>query len=159
MFPISLHSCFRPCSPAPLSTPDPAICCNSGIGADIPLNKNKFLSKSAACVIKLATVLLPAETTGDAIGMIQHAAVPVWAVWLHLEPQTKTMQFPSYNVEESWWPSPPSKGNFFHFLPQVWYTKQTCKQYVLAAESKHVGQMGRSNTERGSVMKIHIYAC
>lgn len=105
-----------------LSMPDAAICCNSGTRADIALNKTNSFSKPAECVSKLATVLFPAETTGDAVGMIQHAAVPLLAiqvVWLHLEHQIKTMWFPSYKVEKSWGPSPPPRDNFPFLAPSM----------------------------------------
>lgn len=72
------------------------ICCNSGTRAGIALNK------SAESVSKLATVLLPTGTTGDAVGVIQHAEGPLLAVqvlWLHLEHQTKPLQFPNHKVK------------------------------------------------------------
>lgn len=55
------------------------------------------------------------------MGMIQHAAallLAVQAVWVHLEQQTKPMQFPSCKVEASWGLSPRSKGNFFISCPK-----------------------------------------
>lgn len=53
---------------------------------------------------------------------------------------------------------PLPRETLFNFLPQVWYTSQTCYRCVLAAEGKHVRQMGRSNTARGSVMRLHVYS-
>lgn len=97
------------------------ICCNSGTRADTALNKNHFFSKSAERVSKLATVLLPTGTTGDAVGVIEHAEVPLWAVqalWLHLQHQTKPFQFPSHKVKKCWGPLSPSKGNFSNSCPR-----------------------------------------
>ena len=115
--------------------------------------KTIVFSKSAVCVSKLAMVLLSAPC----MGVIQHAAVPLAVQVVRL--RTKTMQFPSYEVEKSWGPSPLSKGNFFISCPKYDIPIIPASSYVLAAKSKHVGQMGRSNTERGSVMKIHFYTC
>lgn len=38
------------------------------------------------------------------------------------------------------------------------YTSHTCHQCVLPDEGKHVRQMGRSNREMGSVMRLYIYS-
>lgn len=52
----------------------------------------------------------------------------------------------------------PFQRQLYNILPQAWYTSHTCHQCVLPAEGKHVRQMGRSSTERGSVTRLSIYS-
>lgn len=124
--------------PNPLPLLLPLITRSSNLLQFILWTKPIFFPKSAECASKLASVLLPAETTGDVIGVIQHAAVilPVFqAVWLYLEHRIKTMQFLPRKLR-SWGLSTPFKRNLFTFCPKYtsllasgmfWQPKQACR--------------------------------
>lgn len=157
--PISSHSCFKPCSPAPSQHQIPIYLLHfRNWGTYNPEQKEYICGvffPQGNWMYELTAALVPSRATGQVMGVMQQWHHHIFRQVAAFKPWTKPTQFPSYIIEKSWGPSLTSKGNFFSFLALGMC--QLSLQAVCSYSQKH--RMNRKKQYGKGISNEDSYLC